>query len=342
MRPGRNSRLQVDPSLSVRWRGGAVAIRVPSAQAELEASHPAVLEVLSSFGGGATRSQARARVRHLSDTDFRRLVGALVEVKALRAPHLSRQPRWGPVELEFHTLWRERGTATKLSEVPWDKRSAVRRPTPGAPRVRLPPPAVPAARLDRLLGSRQSVREFAPAALPLESLSGILQFSSRNRWNGAGVLHRPYPSGGAACSLEVYPLLGPRAVAGIRSGVYRYRPEAHDLEFLGAHPRAVSLFLESAGGAMHILPARPPIVLAVATRFERVSRGYPDALAYSVVLREVGCLLQTIYLVGAALGVGCCALGRGLPTRFLSELTKVPWDAEALVGEIALGVPASA
>jgi SagB-type dehydrogenase family enzyme len=141
--------------------------------------------------------------------------------------------------------------------------------------------------------------------------------------------------------LEVYPILQRGAVSGLRPGIYHFRPRARDLEWLGPHRRSSSLFVQAAGAAMETLPETPPIVLAITSRVPELARQYPDALAYALVMREVGCLLQTCSLVAVSLKLGSCLLGRGLPTRFLTAATGIPWQTEALVGELALGIPKS-
>ena len=188
-----------------------------------------------------------------------------------------------------------------------------------------------------VLDARCSTRAWSPAPLPFETFSRLLWLSARNRESArdAGHPSRAYPSGGAAYSLELYPVLAHHAVATIAAGVYRYLPGSHGLEALSTKPADVLQFLEAAGRGAAALRT-PPILVLVTSRFARQSEVYGD-LAYSLILKEVGCLFQTLYLVGEALGLGVCALGGGSPSGKLARLRGTNEIAEPLVGELVLG-----
>jgi SagB-type dehydrogenase family enzyme len=105
---------------------------------------------------------------------------------------------------------------------------------------------------------------------------------------------------------------------------------------LGGTGPDFNLLLEEArqgtGGA---LPGLPPVLLIVTSRFRRVARKY-QSLAYSLVLKEVGALLQTVYLVATALDLAACAIGTGDSDRF-ARAASLDFYAETSVGEIVLG-----
>ena len=79
------------------------------------------------------------------------------------------------------------------------------------------------------------------------------------------------------------------------------------------------------------------LLLAISARIARTSWKY-DSIAYSVMLKEVGCLMQTLYLAAGALGLGACALGSG-PLDLLPRVTGVDALLEPQVGEIVIGRP---
>jgi SagB-type dehydrogenase family enzyme len=145
---------------------------------------------------------------------------------------------------------------------------------------------------------------------------------------------RPYPSGGAAYSLELYPVIAPGAVESIRAGVYRYLPELHGLEEISEEAAHYIPFLEAAGRSAS--STRPPIVLVITSRFSRQSEAYGD-LAYSLVLKEVGALFQTLYLVAEYLDLAACALGGGTPDELLAQLCSTAELVEPVVGEFVIG-----
>jgi SagB-type dehydrogenase family enzyme len=81
---------------------------------------------------------------------------------------------------------------------------------------------------------------------------------------------------------------------------------------------------------------RAPVVIVVTSRFERVSSTYQE-LAYSLVLKEVGALFQTVYLVAADLELAVCALGGGCPDRWFAKLIGARDVVEPVVGELIIG-----
>jgi len=55
------------------------------------------------------------------------------------------------------------------------------------------------------------------------------------------------------------------------------------------------------------------------------------------VLKEVGCLFQTLYLVGEYLELAPCALGGGTSAGRFSHICNTTELAEPVVGEFILG-----
>jgi SagB-type dehydrogenase family enzyme len=56
---------------------------------------------------------------------------------------------------------------------------------------------------------------------------------------------------------------------------------------------------------------RPPqVLLVIAARFGRTMWKY-QSMAYALILKDLGALMQTMYLVATAMGLAPCALGAG-------------------------------
>ena len=61
-------------------------------------------------------------------------------------------------------------------------------------------------------------------------------------------------------------------------------------------------------------------------------------MAYSVILKNVGALYQTMYLVATAMGLAPCGLGGGHSDLFAAA-AGLDYLAETSVGEFILGRP---
>jgi SagB-type dehydrogenase family enzyme len=58
-------------------------------------------------------------------------------------------------------------------------------------------------------------------------------------------------------------------------------------------------------------------------------------MAYAGILKNVGALYQTIYLVATAMGLSVCALGGGDSDLF-TRAAGTRWETESSVGELIL------
>ncbi|MDW4746752.1 SagB family peptide dehydrogenase, partial [Escherichia coli] len=79
------------------------------------------------------------------------------------------------------------------------------------------------------------------------------------------------------------------------------------LAAIDAHPQHIEAVLQSAEFAMDA-SAPPQILITIAARFGRISWKY-SAIAYALILKDVGVLTQTLYMMATDLGLGGCAIG---------------------------------
>jgi len=232
---------------------------------------------------------------------------------------------------------------------------AVREPWPGEAVDLRPfamPADAPASPLSALLQARHSVRDFDQAKpISLAELARLLQQTARvtSKWSspidfGEGPVgpvldyaSRPYPSGGSAYELELY--LTVTQCEGLASGFYHYDADRHALVPIAALAQDIEAQLESAAFAMDAM-GLPQILLTIAARFDRVAWKY-SAIAYALILKDVGVLVQTLSLAVTEMGLGGCAIGTGNIELF-SKLTGLPFHVEGPVGQFALGRGATA
>jgi SagB-type dehydrogenase family enzyme len=142
----------------------------------------------------------------------------------------------------------------------------------------------------------------------------------------------PYPSGGALYELELYPII--QHCDGMTPGLYYYDPFAHRLERVAEATCTLELLAE-VGHSAGIAPDRLQVVLLLAARFPRVFWKY-SGIGYATILKNVGCVYQTMYLAATAMGLAPCAIGAGDSEAF-AEATGNPGLLEGSVGEFLLG-----
>jgi SagB-type dehydrogenase family enzyme len=194
---------------------------------------------------------------------------------------------------------------------------------------------------------RQSQRSYGAEPVTAEELGELLYRAARLRavivpqsagpepgrgWRDPRLSDRPYPGGGACYELELY--LTVRECVGIPPGIYHYDPGQHCLELVNAdHKVAEHLLLSAAETTgMGVLP---PVLITMTARFQRLSWKY-EGIAYATVLKDVGVLLQNLYLVCTAMGLAPCALG-AVNLELSARAFGTDWRLEPSVGQFIFG-----
>jgi SagB-type dehydrogenase family enzyme len=265
------------------------------------------------------------------------------------AEDLSLQ-HWEFHDLLFHTRSR-RGRTGAVVGASFRFRGKTRalpglKPPMSAFPIALPRPDLQALMLNDItvtaaLESRASIRQPNARAPTVVELGHFLYRSARVRhlmtYQDVELTNRPYPSGGASYELEIYPIID--RCAGLLSGVYHYDPLAHTLEPVAAVSAASETALRLAHGAT-AGSVRPSILLMVTARFRRVTWKY-ESIAYATILKDVGALYQTMYIVATAMRLAPCAIGAGDSDLF-SEILGNDYLEESAVGEFMLNGRAEA
>jgi SagB-type dehydrogenase family enzyme len=81
--------------------------------------------------------------------------------------------------------------------------------------------------------------------------------------------------------------------------------------------------------------AAPQILITIAARFGRISWKY-SSIAYSLILKDVGVLIQTFYLMATGMRLGGCAIGITNIDLF-AKMTGIEFHVEGPVGQFAIG-----
>lgn len=187
--------------------------------------------------------------------------------------------------------------------------------------VRLPPPRtggpVP---LERALLERRSVRSYSRAALALEDVSQLL-------WAAQGITgrggYRTAPSAGALYPLETFLCAG--RVEGLSAGVYKYRPQAHELLRLAEGDFRDRLAV-AALGQTWIREA--PVTVALAAVMNRITGRYQQrGVRYAWM--EAGHAAQNVLLQAAAMGMGAVPVG-AFDDRTVQRILRMAGEEEPL------------
>ena len=201
----------------------------------------------------------------------------------------------------------------------------------------------------KLLRDRHSARTFdRERPITLSELARFLDATARvvTTWKSkidlgdsspeVAYAARPYPAGGAGYELELYLAVG--QCDGLARGFYHYDAGTHALAQIETRAEDLDAVLAEAQFAMDA-SAAPQIVITIAARFGRITWKY-SSLAYALILKDTGVLIQTLYLMATDMGLGGCAIGSTNIDLF-SKMTGIEFHIEGPVGQFALGRPAA-
>lgn len=342
----------------LRRRGNEMVLESPRAGALFRICDPAIAATLAALSRPQKISKLRKQVASLNLD----LLGLLLESEMLIKLGAkdgdglrvnegdSNLVLWDFHDLVFHT----RSTEGRHAD-PVGGAYAYASVTPPLPAVRprwpgkaislgkfvTPEPVSPFA---KLLRERHSTRDFDDQhPITLAELAQFLGTTARvlSEWKssadfdaGPEVTYssRPYPAAGSAYELELY--LAASNCEGLSRGLYHYDAGGHALVAIDASAQqlqALSMAAEFAMGAS----GPPQILITIAARFGRISWKY-SSIAYSLILKDVGSLIQTFYLAATDMGLGGCAIGTSNIDLF-AKLTGLEFHVEGPVGQFALG-----
>jgi SagB-type dehydrogenase family enzyme len=335
---------------SIRRIESSLVLETPFSHTSLKLMSDEAATICSRLAGGASPKELGALLPHLDYLVIQEIIKAFEAVKALEESKTVEPEdsltQWEHHDLLFHARTRGRmggfrgGTYRFLGKRP--PTSAIPKRLFG-PSIHLKKAAKSSqlADLEIVLSNRRSIRSYGKP-ITSDLLGTFLQQVGRTnailpeepdegRFYDTAI--GPYPSGGACHELELYPIIN--RCTGLSPGAYWYDGVFDRLSFIQASDSASERLLTRASHSMGIHPNKPDILICIAARFGRVNWKY-EGISYATVLKDVGVLLQTMYLVATAMGLAPCAIGAGESQDFV-EITKIHHFEEDAVGEFALG-----
>src|SRR5713101_46794 len=190
----------------------------------------------------------------------------------------------------------------------------------------------------RVLEQRHSIRRHGEKPITAEQLGEFLYRTARVRElaevpeEGYERSSRPYPNGGGCYELEFYVAVS--VCEGLSPGLFHYCPKTQQLYRVAGWTNELNELFERAYYAAD-QQSLPRILIILSARFQRVAWKY-EAIAYAAILKHVGAVYQTMYLVATAMGLAPCALGGGDSDLF-AAIARTNYYTETSVGEFILG-----
>jgi SagB-type dehydrogenase family enzyme len=346
----------------LRRRGDALVLESPRAGALFKLCNPAIVSVLAMLSA----PQPVKRLREQEGFPGLELLGLLVDCGIVFKIDPARSSGLRPDEGDNHlVLW-------DFHDLLFHARSTQGRhanpmggvypyagliPAPPAVRPRWPgrkidlrkvsaAHAQPHSVVSKVLRERHSTRSFDDRQpITLAELACFLDASARVQskftsrvdlgdGEGPAVAYatRPYPSGGGSWELELY--LAVDKCDGLARGFYHYDAGAHALVPIVVRAPELEAVLREAEFAMGA-PDAPQVLIIIGARFGRTAWKY-SSLAYALILKDVGVLMQTLYLMATDMNLGGCAIGSVNIDRF-AKMTGIEFHIEGPVGQFALG-----
>ncbi|GLR91355.1 SagB/ThcOx family dehydrogenase [Bradyrhizobium iriomotense] len=341
----------------LRRRGNEMVLESPRAGALFRIGHPAIAATLAALSQPQKISELNRQGATFNLYLFELLLDSQILLKldakggqGLRVNEGDGNlVLWDFHDLVFHTRSTEGrqanpvgATFTYADAVP--PPPAVRPSWPGS-RIDLRKfSAEPSSPFATLLRERHSTRDFDDKhPVTLGELAQFLDTTARvmSEWKGGPYFDggpevtygtRPYPSAGSAYELELY--LTVSNCEGLARGLYHYDAGSHALVAITASAQQLQAQSVAAQFAMDA-PGQPQILITIAARFGRISWKY-SSIAYSLILKDVGCMIQTFYLAATDMGLGGCAIG-SINIDLFAKMTALEFHIEGPVGQFALG-----
>jgi len=279
--------------------------------------------IFSCFTKPSTVEGAIAQAGNVSAEEAAAWIDLLARLRIIHhcdKPEPDGLATWEFHDALFHRMTRSRSIARSTGgtfrfQGKLDPLAAVK-PAMSADIVQLKRPAIADApreepRFWDVLENRKSVRERAANPMRLDLLGEFLYRVAGVRRINAGplceTLERRYPAGGSIHELEFYVTVD--SCDELPRGLYHYNGETNTLARLPAAESQIQELLDGAArgwGQDH----SPQILITLASRFGRIAWKY-ERIAYRTTLLNAGVVIQTMYLVAAAMDLAPCALGWG-------------------------------
>ncbi|MFI5333625.1 MAG: SagB family peptide dehydrogenase [Chlamydiales bacterium] len=340
---GRN--YQLSRFCLIRREGERWILETPLANARLIIKNNDVYRLLDELKTEKTFADICNTFSHLRESDIRDCLILLLNVQAFAfCDDTQALKQWEFHDLFFHTRSRLGRLYAPFGGVfPFKDTTSsppLLKPSSGTNKIELFRPDLEQLKKEdpsfaEVMEKRRSIRDPGKTPLNAKQLGEFLFRAARIKKTLPNSLiecaYKPYPSGGGIHELEIYPVI--HRCEGVAPGIYHYDPLNHALALIRAEDAETEILLRDAIAAT-MKETYPAVLFVFSARFERISWKY-RSIAYALILKHVGVLTQTMYLVATAMSLSPCAVGAGNSDLF-ANLLDSDYYKETSVGEFIL------
>ncbi|MGC1879394.1 MAG: SagB family peptide dehydrogenase [Rhabdochlamydiaceae bacterium] len=325
-----------------RTHDGEIVLETPLCPVQVVIREQAGIALFYALKKPIEFSEIRKQFPSLSSKELRETLSLLISAKILT----TTQEEETSAQWEHHDLFFHSRSRMGRSDGPYGGTYRFKGKIPPLPGIKNCPSKktialyCPVNKKDQLFDSvlekRTSIREHGHDPISIEELSEFLFRCARVKkmkiLDDQEFTSRPYPGGGARYELELYPVV--HHCKGLPQGIYHYHPLDHQLCEISQLSESTEKFLNDARRSSG-KKEYPQVLILISARFQRVSWKY-QSMAYAVILKNLGVLYQTMYLMATAMELAPCALGGGNSDLFC-EVIGTNYLEETSVGEFMLG-----
>ncbi|BCU68873.1 SagB family peptide dehydrogenase [Stygiolobus caldivivus] len=171
----------------------------------------------------------------------------------------------------------------------------------GAEVIPLPKPREIKEEFQKVITSRSSTRRFKEEKVDVYTISDLLYYSVGVRKREGEIIYRMFPSAGGLAETEVYII---PFISDLQVGIYHYNPLCHYLEKLNGEFRTLKTNVINSIPDINVVP----LLIVLTTKYWKVLAKYGNRGARFVLI-DAGIVMENLYLVATALGLGICAVG---------------------------------
>jgi SagB-type dehydrogenase family enzyme len=170
--------------------------------------------------------------------------------------------------------------------------------------------------VEEAIKTRRTIRTFSSTPLTFKQIGQLAWAASGVTEEGQGAFKRAAPSAGALYPIDLYFIVGENCVSGMISGVYKYVPASHSLDFIKSGDYRVTI---AEASNYQMWQADAPVIVVLTAEYSRSTGKYGDR-GQMYAHQEVGFIGENLLLQGVAMGLKTSEVGAFTDAQIQSVL----------------------